>query len=176
MIGIVLSIFDALVGPRVLLKYPKSIESIHVDHIPKLMDVFEEGFIVYEFGDLKTANFVFEVNNPVARGRKDILMISVISHHERYHLNLISFKEIIEKFVKRIEKMHLGCKGIDHRDISGESKEYRKLKRLINSFYDILPKENTSSGPNLRKRLTFELSTLGKSDIISQLSRINTNI
>jgi len=176
MIGIVLSMFDALVGPKVLLKFPQSIESVHIDHIPNLMDVFEEGFIVYEFGDLKTANLVFEVDNPLARGRKDILMISVISHHERYHLNLNSFKEIIEKMVKNIKNLKNLCRGIHHNESSNGSKDYKKLTKLVYSFYDSLPNGEVTYEPKLKKKLTFELSTLGKSAILSQLKKIKTNI
>ena len=177
MIGIVLSMFDTCVGPKILLKYPKSVESVHINHIPKLMDVFEEGFIVYEFGSLKTANFIFETNNPVARGQRDTLMFSVISVNNQYQLNLNSFKEIIEYFVDEIKNISDLYKGLHHEEISGGSKEFKKLKLLINSFYEFLPKENVVFEPKLKKKLTFELSTLGKSDIISQLSKLkNINL
>jgi hypothetical protein len=174
MIGIVLSIFDSCIGPKILLKYPNSIEDVKIDHIPNLMDVFEKGFIVYEFGDLKTANYVFEVKNPIARGYKDTLMFSVISHHEQYQLNLSSFKDIIEYFVKEITKIPTLYKGIHHKDIPGGTKEYKKMKKLLHSFYNFLPNEDVIFEPKLKRKLTFELSTLGKSDIISQLSRLKS--
>ncbi len=174
MIGIILSLFDTCVGPKILLKYPKSIESVHVNHIPKLMDVFEAGFIVYEFGDLKSANFVFEVHNPIARGQKDTLMFSIISHNEQYQLNLNSFKDIIEYFVNEIRNISDLYKGLHQDELARGIKEYKKLKKLISSFYNFLPKEDVIFEPKLKKKLTFELSTLGKSAIISQLSNLKS--
>ena len=169
-----LSMFDTCVGPKILLKYPNSIKSNYLDHIPKLMDVFEAGFIVYEFGNLKTANYVFEVINPGARGNKDTLMISILSIQEQYQLNLNSFKDIIEYFVKEITNMKDLYKGLHFEDIKGGTKEYKKLKKLVNSFYNFLPKEDAVAEPKLRQKLTFELSTLGKSAIISQLSKLKS--
>ena len=169
MLGIVLSFFDTCEGPKVLLKFPSSIEKTEIAHIPNLMDVFDKGFIVYELDELKTANYVFETNNPITRGRRDTLMLSLISHHERYHLNLNSFREIIEVFVKKLKKKKDLYKAIPHSNDEHGAKDFKKLKKLVYSFYNCLPTENHVSEPNLKKKLTFELSTLGKSEILSQL-------
>ena len=165
----ILSVFDNRYGPRLFLKAPNLKTSIHLDHIPLLMDLFKEGFFVYEFGDLKTANLIFEIWSPLARGKKELLMITIGLYQGEYNLNLNSFQEIMEYFAVEFQNIKDLYKGFHHNHIPGGSEKYNEIIDFVLSFYESLPKESEIIKQNLAKILTYGLSQSGKNSIINSL-------
>ncbi len=142
MFFLVLSHFDSIIGPRVFLNVPELPYPVFLDQIPPLMDFYEEAFFIHEFGELKTANLIFTVPSPVARGGQETLMISIlimndeetdpkIFHYlmDQFAHELIRIKEVYKIFYREDQKLK-------------ESQEInKKVIDLVNSVYHSLPKE-----------------------------------
>ncbi|MHA1292015.1 MAG: hypothetical protein ACTSQJ_05035 [Promethearchaeota archaeon] len=176
MIGVILSVFDNLIGPKIFLKIPKSAKLISIDYIPLLMDLFKEGFFIHEFGDLKTANLIFNIYSPMARGRTELLMFSIISYQEQYNLNLSSFKEIMEFFVYKFRKIKDLYKGFRYKELPNACRVYKEIVDFVYSFYEFIPKDSTIIRQNFSKILVYELSPSGKDSIIKSLqSKLSKN-
>lgn len=74
----VFSYFDEHMGPEVLTAVPPVSPEIQAQ-ITKLMDIqTEEGFFLYSFEDLATANYIFFVPSPVARGGEVLVLASFL--------------------------------------------------------------------------------------------------
>ena len=83
---LVLSRFDVKVGPKLFLNVPELESPIFLDHVPLLMDFYEKGFFIHEFGELKSSNLIFTIpssqSQAGARGDIETLMISIIIKDE----------------------------------------------------------------------------------------------
>ncbi|MHA1148244.1 MAG: hypothetical protein ACTSR8_08360 [Promethearchaeota archaeon] len=171
MIFTVLSSFDNRIGPVVFLKAPERYNSIYLDHVPLLMDLYKEGFFVHEFGDLRTANLIFEIPSTRARGRREILMISIISYQEEFYLDLSSFQEILTFFALQMRNIKDVYKGF-HTDEVPEGKEmYTYIVDLVFSFHDALPTERQLHDQMFSQVLTLKLSPEGKASILNNLQQ-----
>lgn len=169
MIFPVLSHFNNQYGPKVFLKAPELGNSINLDHITSLMDLYREGFFVYECGALRTANLFFEIPSPRARGHMELLMISLVCFDSKYNLN--SFQEIMEFFVSELKHVPDIYKGFYY-----SSKKFpdakKKFKAILNFFYSLnrsLPKDREIIQQNTFKILTYGLSQTGIKNIIKSL-------
>ncbi|TFF93396.1 MAG: hypothetical protein EU543_03710, partial [Promethearchaeota archaeon] len=81
---ILLLYFDRTLGPRVFLTSPsdlaENLEKQNVNKIKSLLDSGEEGFFSHYFSqELKTANWIFKIKSDWARGRRELLMITIIA-------------------------------------------------------------------------------------------------
>ncbi len=77
--ALILSRFDPLYGPKIILKAPESLEEKFLREIPSLMELPTKGVFIHIFGEIKTANLFFKLPNPFARGLYESLLVSVIS-------------------------------------------------------------------------------------------------
>ncbi len=99
------------------------------------MDLYEEGFFVHIFGDIKSANLIFEIPSAVARGTKETLQISIVSDiSSQIHLGLA--KELLETFEKEMKHINNAYKAFY---ISKESDEeslkiFKEVQNLFISF------------------------------------------
>ena len=169
MIGVILSIFDNLVGPKTFFKIPNSNGPVYLDHVPLLMDLFKEGFFVHEFGDLKTANLIFEIHSPIARGRKELLMFSIISYKNDYNFNLNSFQEVMEFFVYKLKTIDNLYKGFHGKEFQDANSICNEISHLLYSFYDTLPNDNAIIKQNFSIIPSYELSPSGRDSIMTYL-------
>ncbi len=153
------------------LKLPKSRNPLVLEHIPLLMDLYEENFFIHEFGKLKTANLIFEIYSPVGRGRSERVMISIVSFDDEYNLRLSSFQEIMEYFAFQFKQIKDIYKGFYSKNILGAPEGYNKIKDLFYSFYQSIPKARAIFNQKISKILTYELSPKGKNNIIEFLQK-----
>ena len=105
-----MSHFDTRFGPKLFLKVPESPSPIFLTQIPLLMDFYEKGFFIHEFGELKSFNLIFTIPSPGARGDIETLMISIIFLGEEDEDPII-FQTILDQFVlelKRIKDLYKG--------------------------------------------------------------------
>ncbi len=166
MIFPVLSYFDSQIGPRVFLTPPELRNSMYLNHILALMDLNEVSFFVHEYGSIKTANLFFEIWSPLARGKTELMMLSLVCFDEEY--NLSSFKEIMEYFVKEIKSIPDIYKAFHYKSsiMSGAKEKFQEIVNFFHSFYQSLPelfKQNSS------KILMYGLSQSAKNLIIKSL-------
>jgi len=129
------------------------------------MDIYKEGFFIHEYGEFKTANLIFEIKDPLARGRINRIMMSIVSIHEDYNFNLTSFKDIMEFFVGEFKHIPNLYKGFYYDSIQDAAEPFHEIKESMYSFHQSLDiyKQNMS------KITAYSLSPIGKSNIITYL-------
>jgi len=179
MIFPLLSYFNSVSGPKILLKAPELDNSIQIlNHIPSLMDLYNEGFFIHEYGGIRTINQIFEISNPLTRGKTELLMISLVCFDDQYNLN--SFKEILDFFVIQFQKIPDVCKAFQHvsKNPTKFNDKSQEILKLFYSFNRSLTKNKTLYTYNTNRSLTYGLSHLGKEYVIKSFQKnlINTKI
>ena len=162
MIFTVLSYFDNIIGPKVFLQFPKVNSHFTLKYVPLIMDLYEQGFFIHECGELKTANHIFDIKDPIARGRINRLMISIILIEKDYNLNLNSFKEIMEFLADKLKNIDHLYKGFYRDSIPEAIDYYNEIKDFMYIFHQSL---NTYR-QNISKISIYSLSPTGKNNII----------
>ena len=140
--GLILSYFDSIYGPRVVLKAPDTISNEQIDGITALIDLYREGFFLHTFGSYKSANLLFNIPSKIARGGEILVLMSIIMMEAELDLDVC--KVYLEEFVNRLneieEPFHAFYKGTKYE--SGKSREKAKiLNRIFHEIYDLLPHE-----------------------------------
>jgi hypothetical protein len=170
LIYLILSYFDNRLGPKILITIPefrKAKTNIYYKKIPILMDLYNKGFFIHEFGMTRTANMIFTVYNPSARGREDRAMLTLLSINEEYNIDLKSLKEIMECLVMNLKKDKNICKAFRYKKQETGLTYFSKIKDLLFRFYKALPITNFAEKSKLIKIPTYGLSRKDKSNIIN---------
>lgn len=172
MLASVLSHFDSKVGPRTLLQKSELPPYIKLDHISLLMDFYSGDFFIHEFGDLKSANHIFSIPSPIARGNEETLMISIIALDEKVH-KLQTFHKVLEIFVQEFKKIKDAYKGLhdNSEDIPDSSEKLAEINGYFENFFDSLPKEKALFKQKISRILIFGLPQSGKTTIIECLQQ-----
>lgn len=139
---LIFSYFHNIIGPDVLYQTDnvKTYSDEEIQQILRLLDTADEGFFTYNLPKLKTANYYFTVSSPWARGRKEMLMISVIIQEQDPDLDYYENK--LEEFVqviKGIPDVFKSCYFRNPQD--GEEEEITRLKSLLIAEVDQLADE-----------------------------------
>ncbi len=157
---LILSHFSASYGPKILLMEPESTNKNEngLDQIPKLMDIYDKGFFINISDDIKSLNYLFEINSPYARGKKELLQISIITDPES-EINPDYARELLESFVNNLNKMDkLYLAFYTGNELhKGTTEKFQELKKTFNDFYIALKpaiKILKEAGEN-RKQLEF---------------------
>ena len=129
------------------------------------MDLYEQGFFIHECGELKTANLIFDIKDPIARGRINRLMISIILIEKEYTINLNSFKDIMEFAAHKLKNIDDLYKGFYRESLPEAINYYNEIKDFMYSFHQSL---NTYK-QNMAKISIYSLSPTGKNNIIKSL-------
>ncbi|MBD3255251.1 MAG: hypothetical protein GF383_09175 [Candidatus Lokiarchaeota archaeon] len=109
---ILLTYFDRLLGPKIYLNFPESlIDELNanlLNQIKSLLDTSNTGFFTHTFksnvdkssSELKTANWIFNLESLWARGRTEIAMISVIVPEEEP--DYARYEKQLSRFVSKL--------------------------------------------------------------------------
>ncbi len=131
--ALILSRFDPLYGPTMVLKAPKSLEGEILSKIPSLMDIPTQGIYMHIFGEYKTANLFFKLMSPFARGGYESFLLSLVTESS-INLTLMLANELLAGFAQYIIKLDDAYKAFDH-----EPKEFKadpdKLQEIKSFFY-----------------------------------------
>lgn len=172
---LVLSRFDVRVGPKLFLHLPEAKPQLPLDHIPLIMDFYEEGFFIHEFGELKSSNLIFTLPSPRTREkslRGDItrLMISIIIQDEE-DINPKMFQGLLEQFIHDLKEIKDAYKGfyVEEKIFEESHQIYTEIKELLVSVYDSFPKETISMKARQINLAMFDFSRDGKSQIANML-------
>ena len=132
----VLYYFDPIIGPRVFLKAPESARDKELEVIALMMDIYEKRFFIHISGSIKSANLIFEINNPYSRGKKELLQISIIIDINS-EINIDLARELLEAFMKEINEIDQVYKAfyVDSGKFEDASEKMEEVKRLFISFY-----------------------------------------
>ena len=131
--ALILSRFDPLYGPKIVLKAPQSLEDEIANKIPSLMELPTKGVFIHIFGKLKTANLFFKLISPFARGGYESFLLSLVTKSST-NLTLMLANELLSGCAQFIIKLNDAYKAFDH-----EPKEFKadpnKLHEIKNFFY-----------------------------------------
>jgi len=134
---LVLSYFDIYSGPRIFLKAPETLKEKFLEKIPQLMTIYETGFFVHIFDDFKSANLIFEIPSEYSRGNQEILLLSIIIKEEKYDLNVVLSRELMEEFAKEIKEIDKAYKAFYYESdvFEFDVKIYEKIRTIFLNFY-----------------------------------------
>ncbi|MFX1594391.1 MAG: ADP-ribosylation factor-like protein [Promethearchaeota archaeon] len=178
---LVLSYFDVHVGPKLFLHLPEANSQLPLDHLPLLMDFYDKGFFIHEFGELKSSNLIFTIPSPGLRGDITRLMISIITPDEE-DINPKIFQGLLEQFIHDLKEIKDAYKGF-YREEEEEEEEveeeffkeshqiYTEIKKLLDSVYDSFPKETISVKARPINLAMFDFFRDGKSQIAKVLGK-----
>jgi len=174
---LVLSRFDVRVGPKLFLHLPEGKPQLPLDHIPLIMDFYEEGFFIHEFGELKSSNLIFTLPSPrtqekTLRGDITRLMISIIIQ-DKEDLNPKMFEGLLEQFVHDLKEIKDAYKGfyVEEKIFKESDEIYAEIKELFVSVYDSFPKETISMKARPINLAMFDFSRDGKSQIANMFGK-----
>jgi hypothetical protein len=143
---LLLSYFDRILGPLIFLTNPQNlINELREDYkeqIKSLIDSENDGFFTHTFSpELKTANWIIKLDSKWARGRYELVMISIIISEEEP--DFASYEKILEKFVDKVYKITDVFKAFYINNEPPQEKDeiqtkYALLKEELNNLYKIL--------------------------------------
>ncbi len=144
---LILSYFDRIIGPRLLLTYPENlIEDLGEKYLKQVSDLLDtpedDGFFTHNFSpELRTANWMFSIPSNWARGRTEILMLSSLISEEEPDYTM--YEKVFSKFVERIKANHNIFKAF-YRSIGPREEleemniKFEFIKNELDKLYKIL--------------------------------------
>lgn len=169
---LILSFFDPKIGPKTFLQAPGIIEEAILEQIPSLMNLYEEkGFFVHIIKKIKSANLLFDIPNPDARGKTDTLLISIIITEGDINVKL--YQELLNGFANELRRIENGYKAFYHGStkIEYDQEKFNAVQSLFYTFFESFPEESVIEGRRDAKIFVFGLSHAGKTTIIQSLQR-----
>ena len=135
--ALILSRFDPLYGPTIVLKAPKSLEGEILNKIPTLMDLPTQGVYMHIFGEFKTANLFFKLISPFARGGYESFLLSLVTESS-INLTLMLANELLAGFAQYIIKIDDAYKAFDHepKDFKADVIKLNEIKSFFYSYFE----------------------------------------
>ncbi len=130
-----LNFFNTIRGPQILCYYPDSLDEEKAQQIANLLNISEllkQKFFVYETSpQFKTVNYYFEIPSEWARGKKEMLLISMILIDEPIE-QIHVFEGLLKKIATSIEKIKDAYKGFYMYNASkGDYEENEEIYEMI---------------------------------------------
>src|SRR5271157_2019828 len=144
---VLLAFFDTRIGPVSFITLPSSFNENIVKKTTKLMDIMHEPneFFLQEYPEdgIKSINLSLEIPSKWARGKRELLQITIFSTEETPPVDL--FKHTLTEFGQRLfqdpDTYMAFYKGNRMEYIhAAEPMEPGKLEKAINEKYDFLAK------------------------------------
>ena len=134
---LILSRFDPLYGPKIILKAPKSIEEQLLKEIPSLMELPTKGVFIHIFGEVKTANLFFKLPNPFARGLFESLLISIITDINS-ELSLMLANKLLEGFAVNFVNIEDTYKAFNYepKDFEADIVKTKEIEKFFFSYFE----------------------------------------
>ncbi|MHA2281935.1 MAG: PAS domain S-box protein [Promethearchaeota archaeon] len=135
--ALILSRFDPLYGPTIVLTAPKSLEGEILSKIPSLMDIPTQGVYMHIFGEYKTANLFFKLISPFARGGYESFLLSLVTESS-INLTLILANELLAGFAQYIIKLDDAYKAFDHepKDFKADIMKLQEIRSFFYSYFE----------------------------------------
>ncbi|MFX1512581.1 MAG: ADP-ribosylation factor family protein [Promethearchaeota archaeon] len=169
----VLSYFHTHRGPTILHALPDGLNEGIIEDICRTLDFLEEtGFFVQHKGNYKTANWYFEIPSKWARGKEDMVLVSIVIIED--DTDPMSLKAPLEHFVEELKKVNdLYCAFYE--GVKEEKERIKKAqseaKTILAEFKDSLPREIPPGEKDSLKLFVFGLDRAGKTSILSHLQQ-----
>jgi small GTP-binding protein len=164
---VVLSHFDQRIGPRTFLCTPEGVNKDTLNQIADLINLYQKKeFFIHNVKGLKSANQLFEIPNPKARGSHEVLLISVLITEGDIDTEIS--KDMLNKFYDEMKSIADIGRVFDAY-AGDEQAPMKELKSLFMNFYNAFPVEEVVQNRKDAKIFIFGLSKAGKTTIIRQL-------
>lgn len=169
--ALILSYFDPIFGPRIILMAPTDLNKDDFNQIAQLMDLYKEGFFYHEFSSTKTANLSFQVPSDYARGNYELLMITLLTRDGE--LNPITAKEYLSKFVEQLLQIKNAYKAfyVDSSKHPGDPKKFEEIKELFFAMFQSIPAEIHMFKTRQAKIFVFGITKAGKTTVLDALQK-----
>ena len=137
--ALILSRFDPLYGPKIILKAPESLEEKYLREIPSLMELPTKGVFIHIFGEIKTANLFFKLPNPFARGLYESLLVSVITDYKS-ELSLMLANKLLEGFAQNFTNIEEAYKAFDYepKEFKRDTSKLKEMEKFFISYYETI--------------------------------------
>ncbi len=101
------------------------------------MNLYDKGFFVHIFGGYKSANLVFEVFSHYARGKKELLLLSILIEEGKDELNIDFSRELLEGFAKELNNIDDAYKAfyLNSPEFEGDINKANEIQNLFFTFY-----------------------------------------
>jgi len=127
---VTLSFFHTKIGPQIYCSFPENaLDAQLMRRIANLMDhPLEEGFFIYNFEDLNSMNYYFDIYSDWARGGRQMLMLSVIVNQS---VNKEREKNVLLWFIEFTEKLQSNKEAYKAFHIYEKQKYDEKVQKNI---------------------------------------------
>ena len=168
---LILTHFNNTVGPVISLIAPEdgNIAKSDFEHIPDLMSLYRQGFFIHEFAGWKSANINFEMPSKYARGKAELLMLSLLIKEGDIDIQLV--KEYFTKFADGLKDVKGAYKAfyLESDKYKGDLKKYMEIKDLFYGFYNSFPDEVSTFKSEPASIFMFGLHKAGKTTLVRSL-------
>jgi PAS domain S-box-containing protein len=136
-VALILSRFDPLYGPKIVLKAPKSLEEEIANKIPSLMELPTKEVFIHIFGMFKTANLFFKLSSPFARGGYESFLISLVTKSS-VNFTLMLANELLTGFTSYIIELEDAYKAFDHepKEFKADAVKQREITQFFFSYFE----------------------------------------
>ncbi len=172
---VILSYFHSIFGPKPLIQIPKVLSDERASEIAKLMDMaFDKGFFIHKFSDVITTNYFFEVPSPWARGKKEMVLVSVVFNSENEE-NLSIYETPLAEFASKFSKIRDIYQSFYISDFSklkykeAIQEKFKEAKNLMEELLKALPIETVSIQGKAAKLFIFGLDGAGKTTLLNRI-------
>jgi small GTP-binding protein len=169
---IILSYFNQINGPEILYTtQPASVEQIK-KQILALIDLHQdEGFFEYIYCqgevDIITGNYLFEINSDWSRGRKELIMLSLVLDPVQ---NPRNYNSVIQEFVEKIQKTPKIYKALYLNSKYSDPEIMQKYTELELILTDLQTEcENAVVKVKLGQIFILGTMAVGKSSLVNQI-------
>ncbi|MHA1229138.1 MAG: tetratricopeptide repeat protein [Candidatus Helarchaeota archaeon] len=171
MIYLNLSYFNTIKGPQVFYTYPEGLSektSLDIANLLNISELIKQKFFVYDIAEFKTINHYFEIPSEWARGKKEMLLLSIIVIDEPIEATK-EVEEVLENIadkIAKVDKAYMGFYTYDWEkaeDYDEVDENYEIIKKIIEDSLDLVKKTVKESKEKAIQRVlkSFEPKDLG---------------
>lgn len=137
--------FDKKIGPKVFFQSDDSIKEENTAQVKKLMDILNPDPFFYSFQGINTLNYQFELYSPLARGKKELLQITLIIKNLKEN-QIERLRDLLINIGAKTKKVSMAYKIFSNHEIKGDVNDianefnYLELKEEFLSNFRILNK------------------------------------
>ncbi len=161
-----LNFFNTIRGPQILCYYPSSLEEERAQQIANLLNISElikQKFFVYETSpQFKTVNYYFEIPSEWARGKKEMLLLSLILIDEPLE-QIHVFEDLLKKIETKIGSIKNAYKGFYLYDVGHDA--YNEIEEINNHICQIIESFIPETKETIEKSKIASLSLVMERDV-----------
>ncbi len=163
---LILTAFNTVLGPTILLSVPKTLLENPWDNLPSLMDLHPTGFFVHTMGNIETANQPFSIFNANIRGNRVEFLITYAVQKDQldvaFATNLLA--DFIKEFTVYFATLENAEKIFGDKTVSQELKAEKTqyLNKFFEGFFNSVNSRKTQYYAKLLSSINIDTVTENK--------------